>query len=249
MKKSKLKTEIKKISELMEKSFPLLDRAKRTAKYLYRNYMKEEKEGRDCGKLYLDWVKEHFWGKVISMEIPTFHKVWKALDERGYTKNNPLQFGDIDYGLWVEYPKDDKKKVIVSTCYCSCADDNTHIFVLDEPYKDSKLFKNHINLRVATVWPREKKTKTRGYKQPDGSYSWGDDRDIDLPSLNTYRKRDFVYGYSDGRDKGHCIMYETREKNGGSAKDASWSENKIAHSIWLLKYYLEVVENEKEYKC
>lgn len=227
---------IKKIEKALKAPFPIMDRAKRLANRMYKDYYIEEKEGRECGKLLLDWTKEHFWGIVISKEIKTFNKVWNLLDEREYTKNNKLVFGDIDEGVWVEYPKNKDKKVIICTRYNSCAEDNTHIFVLDEP------FKNQITFRVSTVWPKEIPYK--------GNIKWNDDRDVDTPSLNTYRKRDFKYGYSDGRDKGHSIMYETSYGRIGVAKDANWiTDSRIKYALDALNYHLEVLNNEEEYKC
>lgn len=192
---------------LMKKiRFPMMEKAERIAENLYRQYNIEERGGRECGNLLLEWIKEHFWGIVISKHIPIFEKVWTILDKKGYTKRNKFIYGDIDVGLWVEYPKNTSKKVIVSTRYCAMADDNTHIFILD------KEILNWVKFRVATVWPRE--NSKGGYKvkkskkYPDGWFSWGDDRDIKIPSLNTYRKRDFHYGYYDCRDKGHCFFYK-----------------------------------------
>ncbi len=209
----------------------MMKKAERIAKNLYRQYSIEEKDGRDCGDLLLEWIKENFWGIIVSKHIPTFERVWKMLDEKRHTKNNKFIYGDIDQGLWIEYPKDKNKKVIISTCYCSCADDNTHIFILE------RLYSNRIRFRVATVWPREK-------HNTDGR--WGDDRDIDIPSLNTYRKRDFRYGYYDCRDEGHCILYENYERKVGRVEKAHWGEGKIKHALWTLRMHLEALEEEKK---
>ncbi len=226
---------------MKKKKENMMEKSKRIAEDLYHQYSIEEKSGEDCGKLLLDWIKENFWGIIVSKHIPTFEKVWKILNERGHTEKNKFVYGDIDVGLWVEYPKDKNKKVIISTTYCSMADDNTHLFILD------KLLPNWIRFRVATVWPRE--NNKGGYMTKDGWFYWGDDRDVKTPSLNTYRKRDYKYGYYDCRDKGHCILYENHGQDIGRVEHAHYGEDEINHALWLLRSHLCALEKSSSGKA
>jgi len=66
------------------KEDPLMLKSQKIAEILYQVYKKEEK--RECGELFLDWVKENFWGKIIKTHISTFNKTWKILHKRNYTK-------------------------------------------------------------------------------------------------------------------------------------------------------------------
>ncbi len=228
------KNNIKEIKELLSKPFPMLDKAKKRAKQLYKDYNIEEKEGRDCGNLFLEWVSEHFWGMVVKEHIPIFHTNWEMLNSKGHTKNNKFVFGDIDEAVWIEKTKDKNKKVIVCERYCSMANNNIHIFIMEKP------FDNWVTFRVATVWHREIKSIS-GIK-------WGDDREIDKPSLNTYRKRDFHYGYYDCRDEGHCFKYEQRLKDVGTVEKAHWRESEMKYALSSLVYHKEALKDKYDIK-
>lgn len=168
------------------------------AKNLYRKY-KKENDKKKTGKydsLLLKWTLQKFWRRVIEDNIPVFLEVWKKLNEQKHTRKNKFVYGDYDVGLWVEYPKDKNKKVIISTRYCSCADDNTYIFILEKT--DYRTV-----FRTVTVWPRQINSKYKHCEKGD-KFS----KDIYKPSLNTYRKADFKFGYYDNRDKGHVFLYE-----------------------------------------
>ena len=82
----------------------------------------------------------------------------QILHDRKYTKKNKFIYGDADVGVWVEYSKKNHRKVIVSTCYCTFADDNTHIYIRDKHDGLDILNK----LLVVTVWPRQ--NSRGGYK-------------------------------------------------------------------------------------
>ena len=193
---------------------PMMKKARRIANSLYRAYIEEEKDGRECGHLLREWVEEIFWGRMVEDHLPIFDETWKMLHEGKYTQKNPFSYGDADHSLWVEYPKEpiikpsfshvhshEDIRVIVAVCHCACIEDNTYLFIETgrEFAQTHKSFLSY-SFRVATVWPREKRSIT-GIK-------WGDDREIGLPSLNTYKKRAFHYGYFDCRDEGHVLLYE-----------------------------------------
>lgn len=208
-------------------------RAEELSEILYDAY----KDGDNTG-VYNDYliecIKEKFWGRVVKDHLPIFNKTWKILNEKKYTAKNPFVYGDDDVGVWIELTKSESKKVIASTCYCSCADDNTHIFILDD---HSILNAHSIVFRVATVWPRQINKRDK--------HPWGDDRDIKLPSLNTYRERDFRYGYYDCRDKGSCFLYEEFKKGiAVRVENAHWDEGAITNALRTLRWHLEALEEE-----
>jgi len=207
----------------------MMKKARRLGTSLYRAYKQEEKQ--DCGKLLLDWVKECFWGAIIKDHLPVFDAVWNILNEKKHTKNNTFDYGDYDYSVWVEYPKEEDKRVIIAVCHCAVRDDNTTIFIESGRKWLNTEYNLGYDFRVATVWPREKSNK----RWPNDSC----DRNIDIPSLNTYRKRDFHYGYYDCRDKGHVLHYRHW---GNRVENASWSEEKIYWALWALRGHLEALK-------
>lgn len=214
---------------------PISIDAEKLAMTMLEAYRKHEKRGIDCGNLVLEWSKEYFWGALVKEHIPMFERVWELLDREKHTVRNKFVYGDIDVGLWIEYPKKrEKRKVIVSTRYCSCADDNTHIFVYDHDDREKKPYYDFSKFKVVTVWPRQKRSKY--WKTVD---EWH--RHIDLPSINTYRKSDWDYGYNDCRDKGHCFLYEAHNER---VEKAHWSENKIKHALWTLVGHFQMLEEE-----
>ena len=148
------------------------------------------------------------------------------LYQKKHTKNNKFVYGDIDAGAWLEFPEMENRKIIVNTTYCSCADDNTHIFIRDKVF-------NMITFLVVTVWPRQKMSKS--------NTKWNDDRDVDIPSLRTYQDRKFTYGYQDCRDKGHVFKYDSMMKY---IDHASWNENSIPCALWTLDGLNDELKNE-----
>jgi len=219
------------------------------AEILFQCYRKDQQD--DCGELLDKWTNDKLWGKIVIEYIPTLKEVWQYLHDNKYTKNNTLGFGDVDGAIWVEYPKQeetwpDERKIIIHTSYCSFADDNTHIFILD----DSKFYSLNTLLHVRTVWPRQ--NSRGGYKvkkskkYPKGWFSWKDDRDIKKPSLNTYRKRNFKYSYQDGRDEGYTLSL----KNIGTPS-IEWSnshQGRIQHAIWLINQ-MKLITTDESYQC
>lgn len=208
---------------------PMMIKAKRLAKSLYNACKFEEKRGENCGKLLLQWIKECYWGIIVKEHLLVFDEIWWTLHERKHTKKNKFIYGD-DVGIWIEYPKNKNKRVVVSERYCSCADDNIHIFIYDKSINPREYF-NWDKFRVVTVWHRQINNKL--------GIDWGDDRNIDLPSLNTYRKRDFRYGYYDCRDKGHCLLYEAHNER---VENAHWNESRIEHALWTLRGHKQALK-------
>lgn len=208
------------------------------AEMLYQCYKKSQEVG--CQELLKKWIEEKFWGKIVEEQFPVLKEVWQMLHDRKYTKNNTCGYGDYDGSIWVEYPKEETRKVIIHKSHCSCADDNTHIFIMEEG-----TFGTSIHIR--TVWPRQ--NSRGGYaveksaEHPNGWFSWGDDRDIKVPSLNTYRKRDFVYGYSDCRDEGYVLTIDGRNLE-SRAERAGSMQSEIQHALWLIGNMKSWIEEE-----
>lgn len=212
------------------KEQPMMLTARKLSNNLYRAYKKEQPH--DCQDLLLEWVGDCFWGKIVQEHIPIFHKTWDCLVEKGHTKSNKFIYGDVDVGVWFENVKDKEKhenrKVIVSERYCSTADDNIHIFVLDD--LSLTLGYNFSEFKAVTVWPREKKSIS--------GIDWGDDRNIDLPSLATYRKRNFNYGYNDARDRGHIFKWQGFT---AQVENSMWNSMRIPYALQTLRWDSEVI--------
>ena len=238
----------------MEKqgNWPFKNKCDEIAELLYREYIAENnREGEDsegCGDLMLEWIKESFWGKIVKDHIPTFHQIWNILNEKGHIgEKNSYTYGDIDVSVWIEKVKNPTdQKVIASIRHCSAADDNTHLYILSglEFPEYSSTFEF---FRCRTVWPRQ--NKKGGYrvakskKYPTGWFSWGDDRDIKRPSINTYRERDFDFSYKDCRDKGHVFTFHNNR-----CDHVHWHENRIPHALQIFRWHLDALQDHEEVK-
>jgi hypothetical protein len=235
-------------------NWPFQDKCNEIAELLYCQYKAEEnREGGNsegCGDLMLEWIKSRFWGYIVADHIPVFHSVYDILKAKNHIgQKNCYTYGDIDVGVWIEKVKNpDDKRVIASTRYCSCADDNTHLYILSG--FASELY---LDFRCRTVWPRQ--NSRGGYRvaksdeHPTGWFSWGDDRDIKVPSINTYRKRNFEFGYNDCRDKGHVFTYTKSIVTGPRLDNPHWHEMRIPHALQGLRWHLAALENYEENKC
>jgi len=193
--------------------------SKMLAQAIYDGYKSE-----GSSDLLLEWIAEELYAKILWDHIPVFQSVWSALTLGQYTRKKPFWVGDDDYAVWNEYPKGQNKRVIVSR-----SDNNTHLFIEEgiQFLSDCPLL---YKLRIATVWPRE--TKISGM-------AWGDDRDIDRPSLNTYRKRNYHYGYYDIRDKGHVALLANKRVD-----HAASTARSIRHALWVLRLHDAALQEE-----
>lgn len=198
-------------------------------KKLYKAYKKEEKK--ECGSLFLKWMKDCFYALVVKDHIPLFDEIWNYLNEHKITFDKKLRFCDEDHHLWIEYPQknydfDQERQVIVYKNVDLCADDNTFIFIKEKSYG------NKFNFRIVTVWDKEVKEK----------FNFKDDRDIKLPSIKTYRERNFDFGYGDGRDPGNIIVYENDKQ---MCKDSAWNENRIKYALDILHECIFAIKEEE----
>ncbi len=209
---------------------------KEIAELLYNAY-----KASDCGNYMVERVKKLYYGMMVKDNIPKFLAVYDVLVANGHDAKNPYVYGDMDQGVWYEKSPDEITKIIATERYCSMADDNTHIFILED-YSCDRLGMKYesIYFRCMTAFPRQKSKSKK-------SHQWGDHRDIEQPSINTYRKYKFKYGYCDGRDETYCFNYETLT---GCVEDAHWKESRILWALNTLNYdYEALVENYDEYKC
>ncbi len=240
------KEEVKRvIKRLMGKTMkhPFADRCADNGYKLYRRYMREQAGGRACGKLMLEWENQSFWGHVVKSHIPVFNKVYKLLAEHGnFGKSKAYQY--FNTPLWIEQAKD--KKVIASIRENSCADDNTHLFIMND--SRHSFFGD---FRCRTVWPKQ--NKRGGYKvkkskkNPTGWFSWGDDRDIKIPSITTYRERNFEFSYGDCRDKGYVFTYSNFPEGDHKVENPQMYE--IDHALWVLRLHLENLQDYEGNQC
>ncbi len=241
-----------KLDDISVRNWPFKNKCDEIADFLYCEYIAEEKRGgrnsEGCGNLMLEWIKKRFWGLLVKDHIPIFNQTWDLLNEKGHVgEKNRYVYGDIDVGLWIEKVEDPtNKKVIASTRYCSMADDNTHLYIMSG-LKDSQ-FPFLFSFLCRTVWPRQ--NKKGGYRvikskeHPTGWFSWGDDRDIKIPSIHTYRERDFDFSYRDCRDKGHVFTFKN-----GECDNAHWHENRIPHALWSLREHLAALQDYEANRC
>ncbi len=219
------------------------------AAILYHCHVTQQPSG--CDRLLMEWTSNKMWGMIVADFIPKLQEIWQYLHDNKYTKNNQLGFGDVDGTIWIEYPKQlnswpDERKIIMHHSSCSCADDNTHIFILDT----GEFASMDITLHVRTVWPRQ--NSKGGYRcvkskeHPDGWFSWGDDRDIRIPSIRTYRDRNFKFSYQDGRDKGYTLSLKTKPTP--SIDWANIYQSRIEHALWLINQMKNITTDES-YQC
>lgn len=172
-------------------------------------------DDRECTQLLLDWVEEQFWGQRIADYIPTFESIYSQLDDLGARYDNRLIYGDIDYGAWIEpHPT---LKIIGLECYCSGADDNTHLFIQDPEIEGFSKF------HVRTCYPRARRMKYM--KQFTG---WSG---LDRASRSTYKQLGWLPQYGDGRDVGYILSYSEYDNK----VDRGGRNSHISHAMWTLE--------------
>lgn len=185
---------------------PLMQLSRKLADTLYESYQDEQK--RDCGFLLLQWVSECFWGKVTENHIPLVKQTWDILNKSYHTcKDSALYYGDDDGKIWCEVSEEEKCKIIIDVSYCRCADDSTIIYILKERPEYNEL-------KIVTAWKKQKKNKH--FKLKDSPF---DCRDIEEPSLKTFRDYDFNLGGV--YDKWHVLKYDTIHRNVDNAHNNS----------------------------
>jgi len=206
------------------------------ANAVYKEYIKEKKRG--CHDLFLDTIKEKLWGHIVKNEVlPLFDKLYNLLVEKEHTsRKKSFVYNDLDIEVWVEKASE-TKRVIASISHCTFADANTHLYIHDNTLSELGMHK----FIIVNVWPKETPHKS--------NHDWGDDRDIDRPSINTFRKRDFHYGYRDGRDNCHILKYTEYKDFISKRLDIEPLKNRmsvespdevhIPHAIQSLEWHLE----------
>jgi len=209
---------------MLNKNWPFKNMCEDLGDLLYCLYTKEEKRN-GCGNLMLDWIKSRFWGRVIEDHIPIFNEAFNLLKRYEHDSyKNGIEFGDWDSTTWYEEVEGDDfqfTQVILSKSHCSCNGDDTHIYIRSGciPIPECNKF------LCRTAWDKQKKNR----------FSFGDHRDIELPSVHTYRRHNFNFGYGDARDKGHVFSYKGSI---GGVDNPGWHETKIPTGLQILKYHL-----------
>lgn len=230
----------------IEKPWPFKDKCNELGDQLYCMYMDEEKglhakdkksDHEGCGDLMLEWAKDRFWGQRVQDHIPGFLEMWDILHSHGNAgKENHYTGGDIDWQVWIEPTKDpEDTKVIVYNNMCS---GHTFLYILTGlitygPDYDMRHF------YCREIWDKEKKYK--GYK-------FGDFRDIEVPSLGTWRRSNFKFGCMDARDKGHIFSYQSAY-DGPKLDKSTWQENRISPALREIRWTLEALRNYERNKC
>lgn len=202
--KAALKKEIAKIQTSIKKyktEDPMQVKTTRLANQMYKAFKSEK--NRDCGKLVLQWAKDKFWYKVLQDVPKIYDEIYTLLKKHKFTNINRFTYGDIDQGVWIEPCKVKDRLVYVSERYCAMNDDNTYLYIKDWQ-----------GIKCVSAWKREKKCK----------YT----KDVDYPSLFTYRNCDFNFGYGDFRDHGYHFTYDVNEFT-DSLKDAYAKEMSIPY--------------------
>lgn len=189
--------------------FDVAVEAKKISDYLYDKYETASKKG--LGIYTINRAKDLFYGKVVKNYIPVFDELFSLLVEKNHTKDNTYGYGDIDGDIW--YEKCGKMEIVVDESHCTCADDNTRIYIKTNDYNNAFL--------VVTAYPKQKKNK----------FHFNDHRDIDQPSIQTYRNYNFEFAYGDFRDETHVLKYTCTDYSGDKVEDAYVTENKISHAL------------------
>jgi hypothetical protein len=200
------------------------------------------------GSYMVERIKGRFYGNLVKDHIPDFNELYAILKAGNHGPKNPLVTGDMDEGSWIEKSDNEYSKIIAIERYCSCAIDNTHIFILNEfkyeppegegfSHLEQELmrFKDWTTFTCVTAWPRQI-SKRHGHK-------WGDHRDIEHPSIHTFRKHNFRFAYEDGRDDHYCFKYDSLQ---GRVEDAYWKEGRLNWALSSLRDGLGSVKIEAE---
>ena len=230
------------------KSMDTQEKATNLGNILYDAYVKEKSPG--MGDLIVDWAKEHFYGRLVEDHLPMFRELWKKLNDNDHTSyDTALSYGDADVFVWAEQ-LDENTKLIIADHKCRCVDDNITIFKLkeypdvindgtlsdDDMERTKQLNEILMSFLITTAYEKEKKSK----------FVYADHRGIENPSLKTYRKCNFEYGYGDGRDKTHVLNFGYSHK-GPNVEKAHWTEGRIRTALDDLHYYNDMYDEEEEH--
>ncbi len=202
----------------------IMDNADRIAKDIYSDYQHHEKTG--CGSLLIEWINEAFYGLLVKAAIPLFEDVWARLNEKKHiSREKSFDYGDLDVSTWVE--RTSYQKILIYIRHCAMADDNTKIYILEDIDPD---FPKCGEFRAISVWPRQVNyPKSWGMKGPK------------LPSLATYRKTKFAYGYQDSRDDSYIFTYKASNEH---IDGAMFVGHKILYALDTLAEIKDALETE-----
>lgn len=182
----------------------------------------------------IEQLKSTFYSHYLRDHIPVFKEFYDILKEGKYIgEDNAIMTGDMDESCWIEEGPENYK--IIAVCrHCSCADDNTHIYILKELEFEGEVNFDFTKFMGVTAWPEETKN----------NFTFGDHRDIDHPSIQTFRDNDFNFGYGDARDDHFSFKYDAMFDK---AEDAHYKEQRLLWAISSLKMSLDCVKYELEH--
>lgn len=173
------------------------------------DHLMECEPDHDCQDLLLRWVREHYWGLVVERHLEMFDQIHAGLVDGKHTRKDPLIYGDIDCGTWFE--PCELQKVVVLEVYCSCANDNTWLYMRP---KNNALFSE---FHCRTCYPKANKKK------------WPQE-----VSLATHRRAKFNLGYGDCRDSGYAFSYQQMISFDGKKYDAKVDHADDVKTYWAL---------------
>ncbi len=206
-------------------------KSRELADSIYDLYTKSSACG--LGHYSIEKALDFFYGKVVEDHVEVFKSVFKKLEDAGFTsRENSFCYGDADGYLWCE-KLDDYTKLIICENVVTCADDNTSIFKLREFGDDVDTDKLLFEFKVITAFPEEVKK----------SDYWGDRRDYERVSLETYREHGFDFGCGDFRDNTHVLkMKYDISSNYPQIEDSHINTPKIKFFMDNLSWYDEIIE-------
>lgn len=217
--------------------------SKRVGQLLYDTH--KQNGGRSgTGDLVIDWAKEVFWGLRMQDTIKDFKELWQKLTDNGnVSRDTAIYYGDGDQYVWAEQ-LDKNTKLIINHDVVTCADDNTIIYSMkDYDFDESEGWEGDVSVKkllfefhIMTAFEEEKKCGD----------TWGDRRDYDKFSLQTYRERGFDFGYGDGRDKEHVAKLRYDHTEQPRVEKAHWTENRIGRELDELSRFNFFFEEEKD---
>ena len=134
-----------------------------------------------CRNLLIQWMMERFAGFFVEELLPDIHDVYAKLHSLQYTGRDKLVFNDLDDAAW-HIPAKDKL-----------------VFVMQSQSRRKLVILHSSNIStsvdVRRVWYRYDEGRNNTWKR--------------LRTLPWYQKREWKPEYSDCRDSGYILSYNT----------------------------------------
>jgi hypothetical protein len=167
-----------------------------------------------CPKLALEWMMDSVLGKFIAdNHLTLFKELYDYCTEKGYVgKENGFEYGDMDATIWVEN-HENYRHVIIIQDHVTCRDDNIMVLVYDDPFYGREDEALTPDMKKLGLKPYHKFLCYNVYEECEREVRYdppqfNDHRDIEKPALQDVYANEFMFGYGDGRDKGHNFVYD-----------------------------------------